>query len=141
MRKLIIIIVLTALSATYGFSQAIKNLNTDEFKKFIWDYTTNKEWTYRGEIPAIIDLYADWCPPCKKLGPILEDLQKEYGRKIQIYKIDVDKNPAIAQLFAARSIPMLIFIPMKGEPTKIVGLQPKEKLRELIDEKLLPAKK
>ncbi|MGL5681731.1 MAG: thioredoxin [Marinifilaceae bacterium] len=141
MKKLFILFALIVISLTYGYSQTVKNISTEDFKKQIWDYTTNKEWKYLGDKPVIIDLYADWCPPCKKLAPILEELQKEYGKKIQIYKIDVDKNPAIAQLFAARSIPMLVFIPTQGEPTKMVGLQPKEQLKKIIDEKLLNQKK
>ena len=117
-------------------AQTVKHLTTAEFKKEIWDYSANKEWKYLGDKPAIIDLFATWCPPCKKLSPILEEIQKQYGNKIQIYKVDVDKEPELAQLFKASSIPVMIFIPKDGKPFSVVGLRPQEQIEQLISEKL-----
>ncbi len=102
----------------------VKNLTTAEFKKEIWDFTKDKEWKYLGNKPLIIDLYANWCPPCRKLSPILIQIQKEYGDKIQIYKVDVDKESELAQLFKASSIPLMIFIPKDGKPFAVPGLRP-----------------
>lgn len=82
------------------------------------------------------DMYATWCPPCKKLSPILEEIQKEYGDKLQIYKVDVDKEPALAQLFNASSIPLMLFIPENGKPFTVTGLRPKEQITDIINEKL-----
>ena len=95
-----------------------------------------KDWKYLGDKPAIIDMYATWCPPCKKLSPILEEIQKEYGDKLQIYKVDVDKEPALAQLFNASSIPLMLFIPENGKPFTVTGLRPKEQITDIINEKL-----
>lgn len=117
-------------------AQEVKHLTTEEFKKEIWDYKTNKEWKYQGNKPAIVDLYATWCPPCKKLSPILEQIQKEYGKKIRIYKVDVDKSRELAQLFNANSIPMMIFIPANGKPFSVVGFRPQEQIEQIISEKL-----
>ena len=121
---------------SYADAQSVKNLNTKEFKVQIWDFEKNKDWKYLGDKPAIIDMYATWCPPCKKLSPILEEIQKEYGDKLQIYKVDVDKEPALAQLFNASSIPLMLFIPKNGKPFTVTGLRPKEQITDIINEKL-----
>ena len=75
-------------------------------------------------------------PPCKKLSPILEEIQKQYGKKIQIYKVDVDKESELARLFNASSIPLMVFIPKDGKPFTITGLRPQEQIEQLIGEKL-----
>ena len=100
---ILLLIFFSAGILSYADAQSVKNLNTKEFKVQIWDFEKNKDWKYLGDKPAIIDMYATWCPPCKKLSPILEEIQKEYGDKLQIYKVDVDKEPALAQLFNASS--------------------------------------
>lgn len=132
----LLIAVFAATTFTTVKAQTVKSLTTDEFKKEVWDFTANKDWKYQGDKPAIIDLYATWCPPCKKLSPILEEIQKQYGDKIQIYKVDVDKEQQIAQLFNATSIPLMIFIPKNGKPFSIAGLRPQAQIEELIAEKL-----
>lgn len=88
MKKFLILsIILCLTSAIHHLNaQEVKQLTTEEFKKEIWDYTTDKEWKYKGSKPAIIDLYATWCPPCKKLSPILDEIQKEYGKKSESIK-------------------------------------------------------
>lgn len=138
-----VLLLLCLLSATILCStvkaQTVKELNTEEFKNSIWNFEKNKEWKYSGDKPAIIDLYATWCGPCKRLAPILAEIQKDYGNKIQIYKVDTDKETALARLFNVRSIPLMVFIPKKSEPFLVSGLRPKEQLVQIINEKLLTA--
>lgn len=62
------------------------------FLKDVFDYEKSKEWKYKGDKPAIIDLYADWCGPCRQTAPIMKELAKEYAGKIVIYKVNVDKQ-------------------------------------------------
>lgn len=134
----LLVLVLSGLFLTTN-GQTVKELTTQEFKEHIWNYDKNKEWKFAGKKPVIIDLYATWCGPCKRLAPILSEIQKDYGDKIQIYKVDTDKERELARLFNVRSIPLMVFIPLKGEPFLVSGLRPKEQLVQIINEKLLPA--
>ncbi len=134
----LLVLVLSGLFLTAN-GQTVKELTTQEFKDYIWNYDKNKEWKFAGKKPVIIDLYATWCGPCKRLAPILSEIQKDYGDKIQIYKVDTDKERELARLFNVRSIPLMVFIPLKGEPFLVSGLRPKEQLVQIINEKLLPA--
>jgi thiol-disulfide isomerase/thioredoxin len=65
-------------------------LTTADFKEKVFDYENEKEWKYKGTLPAIIDFYADWCGPCKMVAPVLEELAKEYEDKLIIYKVDTE---------------------------------------------------
>lgn len=67
-------------------------MDKDMFLKDVFDYEKSKEWKYKGDKPAIIDLYADWCGPCRQTAPIMKELAKEYAGKIVIYKVNVDKQ-------------------------------------------------
>ncbi|MGB5696851.1 MAG: thioredoxin domain-containing protein [Polyangiales bacterium] len=64
----------------------------------------------RSELPVLVDLYADWCQPCKQLAPIVAQVAAELAGKIKVVKVDVDANPMVAQTFRAQSIPMLLVI-------------------------------
>jgi len=84
--------------------------------------------------PVIIDFYADWCPPCKSLLPIVESLAEEYKDDIEIVKINVDSNQAIAQQFGVMNIPALFFIKDRKVTEHMVGLQTKTKLENKINQ-------
>ena len=137
MKKVLIPFILLLTFSIGTKAQTVEPLTNDQFKEKIWNYDTDKEWKYLGDKPAIIDLYATWCGPCKRLAPILEEIQKEYGSKIQIYKVDTDKEKQLSNLFNVSSIPLMVFIPKKGEPYLVTGLRPKEQLVEIINEKLM----
>ena len=110
-------------------------LNKAGFLAKVVNYeTTPNEWKYLGDKPAIIDFYADWCGPCKMVAPILEELAEEYSDKIYIYKVDTEKEQALASLFGIRSIPSILFIPMSGKPQMAMGALPKAELKKAIDE-------
>ena len=112
-------------------------MDKDMFIKDVFDYQTSQEWKYKGDKPAIIDLYADWCGPCRSTAPIMKSLAKEYAGKIVIYKVNVDKEKELAALFNATSIPLFVFIPMKGEPQLFRGAADKATYKNAIDEFLL----
>lgn len=69
----------------------------------------NNALTYIGDKPAIVDFYASWCGPCKKLSPIMEKMSKKYEDKVYFYKIDVDKSSDLANVLGITAIPTLIF--------------------------------
>ncbi len=117
------------------------HLTAAEFKTKVFNYEKNKEWKYEGDKPCIIDFYADWCGPCKRVAPILEDLAKEYDGKIIVYKINTEKERELASAFGIRSIPSLLFVPVKGQPQMAQGALPKEQFVKVINEFLLKEQK
>lgn len=111
---------------------------TDEmFKQKVFNYDVNKEWKYEGDLPAIIDFYADWCGPCRQLSPRVEEIAKEYAGKIVVYKVNTDDEQSLAQNMGVSSLPTLLFIPLKGKPQATMGALPKETLVKAVQEVLL----
>jgi len=117
-----------------------ENLTAATFKEKVFDYDKGTEWKYSGELPCIIDFYADWCGPCKMVTPILEKLSGEYAGKVNIYKVDTDKEQELAGAFGIMSIPSLLFIPQKGEPQMARGALSREAFEKAIVEILLVKK-
>lgn len=113
-----------------------EHLTLETFKEKVFDFEANKEWKFKGEIPAIIDFYADWCGPCKRVAPIMEELAKEYDGKVKIYKIDTEVERELAGMFGIRSIPSILFIPVEGQPQMTTGALPKENFVQMIKEVL-----
>lgn len=87
-----------------------------------------------GNTPVLVDMFADWCAPCKALSPILKEAKAELGEKVKIIKIDVDKNPQVAQKFEVRGVPTLILFKEGKLLWKQAGLVQKEQIIELINE-------
>ncbi len=99
----------------------MEKLDKTAFTEKIFDFEKEKEWKYLGARPAIIDFYADWCGPCKMVAPILEKIAAEYGGKLDVYKVDTDKEQELAGAFGIQSIPSLLFIPASGQPQMARG--------------------
>ena len=116
---------------------ALEHLTKDTFLTKVFDYEKNKEWSYKGELPCLIDFYADRCGPCKMVAPILEDLAEEYKGKINIYKVDTEEEQELAGIFGIRSIPSLLFCPSEGAPQMAMGALPKDTFKKAIDDILL----
>jgi thioredoxin len=100
-------------------------ITIDKFREEIFDYTTEKEWKFKGEIPAIIDFYADWCGPCQMIAPVLEELADEYQGKVNIYKVDTEAEQELSAMFSIRSIPSILFIPPHKQPMMQAEALPK----------------
>lgn len=109
-------------------------LTLESFKNKIFDFETSKEWNFKGNVPTIIDFYADWCAPCRRLSPILEEVAKQYAGKVQIYKIDTEASPELASMFQIRSIPSLLFIPLNGTPAMSSGVLTEDGFAEAIED-------
>lgn len=133
--KRIFIIAFGILLSCSAYAQKVKieHLTKSDFLTKVWNYETSSgEWKYLGTKPCIIDFYASWCGPCKRLAPILEELAEEYKEDIIIYKIDTEAERELAAAFQVSSIPMILFCPMEGQPQMAKGLLPKETLVEAI---------
>lgn len=114
-----------------------QELTKEKFLNEIFNYEQNDEWKYAGEIPAVIDFWAEWCGPCRMLSPIIDELSQEYAGKVNFYKVNTEEEQELSAVFGIRSIPSLLFIPKEGKPRMAVGALPKEALREVIEENLL----
>ncbi len=117
----------------------LEHLSKETFLQKVFNYETNQDWKFEGELPCIIDFYADWCMPCKMVAPILEELSKEYAGKINIYKVDTEEEQELAAVFGIRSIPSLLFCPKNGQPQMAMGALPKESFKKAIEDVLLKA--
>ena len=118
--------------------ECIISLTKKDFLEKVYNYEKNKDtFVYEGTLPCIVDFYADWCPPCRLVDPILQELAKEYKGKIMIYKVNVDNEKALASAFGINNIPTYFFIPTKGDPQVMMGAKPRETFVQTIKAVLL----
>ena len=103
----------------------VHSITQEQFRELIADYG-EYEWVMRNPRPVVVDFYADWCQSCKRLEPILRQVAQHYEGKVDFYRIDVEKNSDIADVFQIRSIPFLLICPLEGEPKSVVGLYPQK---------------
>jgi thioredoxin len=116
----------------------VVSLTKQEFFSKVYNYEKNKEkWVYEGKLPCIIDFYADWCGPCKRVEPVLKQLAKDYAGKIIVYKVDTERERELAMAFGIRSIPTYFFVPLDSVPSYMAGALPRESFVKIIDEFLL----
>jgi thioredoxin 1 len=115
----------------------MEHLTKETFLKKVFNFEANKDWKFEGDLPCIIDFYADWCQPCKMVAPILEELSEEYKGKVNIYKVDTEQEVELAGAFGIRSIPSILFCPKDGQPQMAMGALPKETFKQAISDVLL----
>lgn len=115
----------------------VKHLTKSEFFSKVFNWEKSTEWKYEGNKPCLIDFYASWCGPCKRLAPVLEELAKEYDGEIYIYKVNTETERELTAAFGVTSIPTLLFCPMEGAPQVAKGAYPKEVLVQIINDVLL----
>lgn len=89
-----------------------------------------------GEVPVLIDFYADWCQPCKVLSPILKEVKDDLGEHVKIVKIDVDKHEALAQKYSIKSMPTLVMFKNSEEIWRRSGVLPKAELAQEVESRL-----
>lgn len=114
----------------------LEHLTKKTFKEKVFNFEQNKEWKFEGDIPCMIDFYADWCQPCKIVAPVLEELAGEYKGKINIYKVNTEQEQELAALFGIKSIPSLLFVPKDAQPQMAMGALPKDSFEKAISEVL-----
>ena len=132
--KRILFFVLVTLSLAFGANAQryyvddegdttylVQSINQEQFKNLIADWKA-QDWNMVSPRPVVVDFYADWCAPCKRLAPILKEIAQHYKGEVDFYRINVDNNPYIAADFQIRSIPLLLICPLDGDPKELVGL-------------------
>lgn len=143
MKRPFILTLLLVAVCTVAFAQEktskVQQLDYNGFISKIWDFEKNpNEFIYKGKTAAIVDFYADWCGPCRKVAPIMEQLANEYDGQLTIYKVNVDQAKDLSSAFQVRSIPTVLFIPKEGKPMMQVGALSEADYRKVIVEQLLP---
>ena len=116
----------------------VKSLDYKTFVKKVWDIERYPDsFAYQGKLPCIIDFYADWCGPCKKVAPIMEEMAQKYEDEIIVYKVNVDKEQKLPTVFKVKNIPTVFFFPTDGQPLSQVGALSKEEYQNLINKHLI----
>lgn len=133
-----------ANSVGAGFAVNTENIGSNiihltrlNFAELVFDYRTKTEWQYAGNKPAVIDFWAPWCGPCKRIGATLEKLAAQYKEEIVVYKLNIDDEPELAKYFDAKAIPLLLYIPMEGQPIRGIGALPEEAIVDKINQILV----
>lgn len=111
----------------------VVEINQSQFAELIFDFEKGGEWKFSGDKPVVIDFYATWCGPCKRLRPRLEQLASEYGDQIIVYSIDAELAPHLSAYMGVDRFPTVFFVPLEGIPYKSVGLIPLYKLRKGVE--------
>lgn len=145
---IVLVVSLTLFAANRGRNpssastemKSMEHLTMESFKEKICDCGVggNGEaaWNYKGDIPAVIDFYADWCGPCKIVSPILEQLSVEYKGRVNMYKVNTENERELAGLFGISSIPSILFVPVGGKPQMAMGAMPRKELQRIMKETL-----
>lgn len=142
MKKLFFAVLLTFVTLSISAQGNVENTDTvytvhsidqDRFKDVIADWGA-RDWKMVSPRPGVVDFYADWCGPCRRLAPILREIAHYYQGEVDFYRINVDDNPDIAAAFEIRSIPMLLICPLNGEPKTVVGLYAKQEYIRVINQ-------
>ncbi len=98
--------------------------------------TTFEQSVLQSDVPVLVDFWAEWCGPCKAIGPSIEQLASEYSGKAKVFKLDVDADGELAQQYGIMSIPALVVFKGGKEVDRMVGAAPKAQIAALIDRSL-----
>ena len=141
MKKILIVLLLALAAMSVNAQRYVEDrdtvytvhaINQVQFADLIADWQAS-EWALVSPRPVVVDFYADWCGPCRRLAPILRDIAQHYQGEVDFYRINVDKNPDIAAMFQVRSIPMLLICPLDGDPKEVVGLYSRQEYIRVIN--------
>ena len=109
-------------------------LTTTAFRRIIADDRAQR-WAYKGSRPAVVDFYAEWCGPCRKMAPVVAQVAKAHAGRIDFYKVDIDKEQELAAALGINSIPAFLIIPAYGTPTLLTGAMPRADFERAVVER------
>lgn len=114
----------------------IPSITYKEFLEKVYDFEhdSTQTWINKSGRPIVIDFYATWCAPCKKIAPNLLELSKTYKGQVDFYKVDTEEEERLALAFNVKSVPTLMFIPKEGEPYLSLGYISKGEIKQIIKE-------
>ena len=136
-KALAFLLLLMAGMAACGPEEKTQPLTYQGFIENIWDFETYPEdFVFKGSTPIIVDFYANWCGPCRKLLPLMEKMATEYDGKIAIYKVDVDKEKALANFFMVKGLPVFFIFSTDSNFKRYTGTPTESEFRELIEQEL-----
>lgn len=113
-------------------SGQVNPIDKDYFLEHVYDYKASKQWKTKGNKPVVIDFWATWCGPCMRMMPIMEQLAAQYKDKVIFYKVNVDKEGELRDVFNANAIPLLLFGSLNEGVTRGVGVDTKESVETQI---------
>lgn len=102
------------------------DLTDETFITRVFDYRDADKMQYCGELPAVVDFHAVWCGPCRMVSPVMKELAAKYAGRIVVYKVNIDRAPEVTRALGVESVPMVLFVPLKGAPTYAVGARTAE---------------
>ena len=113
-----------------------ENPTTNIKRKLLTQYNQWDEKVLNSDIPVLVDFWAEWCGPCRMVGPIVEQLAQSLKGKVKVSKLNVDQNQDIAEKYNIQSIPSLVLFKKGNEIARIVGFSPKEKYEKFVNNAL-----
>jgi Thioredoxin domain-containing protein len=129
---LLCLVVSSAAIAQNTTDVEIIELNSKTFKEKVWNFEKEKTFKRIGKLPIILDFHATWCRPCKMLAPHLQAIQNKYKGKLIVYKIDVDKDPELAQRFNVQAMPTIVFMNNKNQYKSELGYRGYDEFEQLV---------
>ena len=134
-------LILAMVLAACNSEEKVQSLTHQGFVEKIWDFESSPEsYVFKGNAPVIVDFYARWCGPCRKLLPIMEQMAIEYENKVSVYKVDVDEEKRLAKFFQVKGLPVIIIF-SKDYFKRYTGLPTETELRVLIEEQFVDPSK
>jgi thioredoxin 1 len=113
------------------------DMTKKDFLEKVFDYENKSDWQYQSDIPCLIDIHDDFCPPCNSIAPVLKELSLIYKDQVEFYKVDVRIEDVLAQELGVKNLPTLIFCPVGKKPVVVQGAAGKESIIEYIETELI----